>query len=105
MNMGILIGTGAFMLVIAYIWGISYLAVNAVKIDDEVLNRETIKMHKRFGTRIRIRFAWLPVRRFTKDYGPYYKYDGYYWLREVLELEVGVVPTWTAYSSYNDLAN
>lgn len=49
----------------------------------------------------RLRFAFLPVKR-VKMVRPFVEDDGYYWLRIVFEVRVGMLDTWTAYAHYND---
>ena len=50
----------------------------------------------------RTRFALFPVRRWVKDEGRYFKREGWYWLRNVVEVQAGLLKEWTAYAHYNE---
>lgn len=54
--------------------------------------------------KVRTRFAWLPVSRWERepDDTRFFRIRGWYWLREVVEVKVGVVPEWTAFAHYNE---
>lgn len=58
--------------------------------------KDKVRMHK-----WRLRFAFLPVKRIKLVDG-FIEEDGWYFWRIILEVECGVVPTWTAYAHFND---
>tara|TARA_R100000951_G_scaffold113678_1_gene116187 strand:- start:5409 stop:5591 length:183 start_codon:yes stop_codon:yes gene_type:complete len=57
---------------------------------------EVSDLHKQ-----RVRFAWLPVKRWIMHNG-FAEPSGHYWLRHVVEVEAGVLREWTAYAMDND---
>lgn len=58
--------------------------------------KDKVKRHK-----WRMRFALLPVKRIKLVDG-FIEEDGYYFWRIVIEVECGLIPTWTAYAHFND---
>jgi len=57
---------------------------------------EVSDLHKQ-----RVRFAWLPIKRWIIRNG-FAEYSGHYWLQYVVEVKAGVLCEWTAYARYND---
>lgn len=60
----------------------------------------TLKSGRLSHHRYRVRFAFLPVRRWLLRKSA--EERGWYWWRIVIEVRSGVLNEWTAYARHND---